>query len=430
MSDVIEIQSVSRSSLDQSKICSFNHEVIEGPTPPIIHQEARFIFINRGSGTIKIQNRSYSVQPNTLVCILPWQISEVTEVTEVWQYYLIIYHLESVNRVLKIFYDEAGAPTPWMDHIEQHPVRICPEEHVTALSHIFERLRDEIGLENSVQPTSPMAMHNIMVMNYLVEIIVHTERMLQPDLSNSRYGAAFDPSDILRYMYMHCGEKLTLKMLSQLFYYSESSISNYLTRVTGLSFFDLLNEMRVGKTANFLLYTDFTIEELAEIMGYVDASHISKVFAARTGNKIGEYRKTYRKVGSICMIEENRTAYSVVSYIYRNYNQELTARQTARMFGLSVASLNRILLYQVEKNFDGFLNFIRVNRASELLLHTNKTIDDIAMEVGYNSTKTLNRHFLKQRLMQPSTFRKQVSLYADGLTTGVSDAPPFDKSTP
>ena len=413
MLDVIQIQSVSRSALDQSKLCSFNHEVIEGPTPPLIHQEARFLFINRGSGAIKIQNRSYLVRPNTLICILPWQISEVVEVTDVWQYYLIIYHLESVNRVLKIFYDEAGAPAPWMSHIEQCPVFACAEEPSAALSHIFEKLRDEIGLENSAQPASPLAMHNVMVMNYLVEIIVQIERMLCSDMTACRHSTAVDPSDILRYMYMHCGEKLTLKMLSQLFYYSESSISNYLTRVTGLSFFDLLNEMRVGKTANFLLYTDFTIEELAEILGYVDASHISKVFAARTGNKIGEYRKTYQKVGNICMVEESRTAYSVVSYIYRNYYQDLTARQTARMFGLSVASLNRILLYQVEKNFDGFLNYIRINRASELLLQTNKTIDDIAMEVGYNSTKTLSRHFLKQRLMQPSAFRKQVTVRQD-----------------
>ena len=53
--------------------------------------------------------------------------------------------------------------------------------------------------------------------------------------------------------------------------------------MTGLSFFDLLNEMRIGKTVNYLLYTDLTVEELAEILGYVDASHLSKVFSARVG---------------------------------------------------------------------------------------------------------------------------------------------------
>ena len=409
MSETIEIQSVARSALDQSRLCSFNHEVIDAPTAPLIHQEARFLFINRGSGTIQIQNRPYPVRPNTLIGILPWQISQITEVKEAWQYYLVIYHLESVNRVLRIFYEESGGTVPWMTHLEQSPVLPCTVDQAAKLSRIFALLRDEIGLETSRQPAPSQPLRNTAVINYLVDIICAAERMLQPGQANRRR-TAFDPSDILRYMYTHCGEKLTLKMLSQLFYYSESSISNYLTRVTGLSFFDLLNEMRVGKTASFLLYTDFTIEELAEILGYVDASHISKVFAARNGSKIGEYRRTYQKIEEICRIEENQTACRVISYIYRNYNQELSVGQTARKFGLSVAKLNHLLLEQIERNFDGFLNFVRINRASELLLRTGKTVDDIAMEVGYNSTKTFNRHFLKQRHMQPSVFRRSITL--------------------
>ena len=37
--------------------------------------------------------------------------------------------------------------------------------------------------------------------------------------------------------------------------------------MTGLSLFDLLNEMRIGKTANYLLYTDLTLEEIAAALG-------------------------------------------------------------------------------------------------------------------------------------------------------------------
>ena len=74
-------------------------------------------------------------------------------------------------------------------------------------------------------------------------------------------------SEILRYLYCHTGEKLTLKGLSRIFYVSESSLSSYISGMTGLSFFDLLNEMRIGKTANYLLYTDLTLEEIAAALG-------------------------------------------------------------------------------------------------------------------------------------------------------------------
>ena len=254
-------------------------------------------------------------------------------------------------------------------------------------------------------PAKPLG--SIFVMNKLVELIVMFERscaysgavdyMEQDDVP--------DRSEILRYMYAHCNKKLTLSMLSRVFYMSESSISAYITGITGLSFVDLRNEMRIGKTANYLLYTDFTVEELAEVLGYVDSSHISKVFSARVGMKINEYRKTYARVGEICKVDDSRKAYEIVRYIYRYYDEELTAQNTASRFGMSVQELNRVLMYQLEKNFEEYLNSVRVNRACELLISTDASVMDIALEVGYHNAKTLTRNFVKHKLMTPQSFR-------------------------
>jgi len=206
-------------------------------------------------------------------------------------------------------------------------------------------------------------------------------------------------------MYLHCGQKLTLQQLADVFGCSRSTVSARITAMTGLSFFDLLNEMRIGKTADYLLYTDLTLKELAEILGYVDESHISKVFAARLGTRIGQYRATYQKVQNICQIEESRLGYSLVQHICRHYREDLSAAGVARAFGISVQQLNRTLLCQVELNFEDFLALIRVNRACKLLTTTRMTVLDIALEVGYRNAKTLNRNFLKYRLMTPSAYR-------------------------
>ena len=72
---------------------------------------------------------------------------------------------------------------------------------------------------------------------------------------------------------------------------------------------------------------------------------------------------------------------------------------------MTMKNLNRILLYQVEMTFHGYLNYIRVNKASELLLTTDKTILDIALEVGYNTEKTLSRNFIMIRHITPGKFR-------------------------
>ena len=164
----------------------------------------------------------------------------------------------------------------------------------------------------------------------------------------------------------------------------------------------------MGKTANYLLYTDLTLKELAEILGYVDESHISKVFAARLGTRLGEYRSTYQRVENICQVEESRLGYSLVNHVYRNYASDLRAGEVAQKFGISVEKLNRTLLYQTERNFEEFLGLIRVNRACELLASTRKTVLDIALDVGFHNQKTFTRNFLKHRQMTPSAYRAAV----------------------
>ena len=56
-----------------------------------------------------------------------------------------------------------------------------------------------------------------------------------------------------------------------------------------------------------------------------------------------------------------------------------------------------------------FLNYLRVSKACELMLSTKMSITDIAIEVGYNTVKTLSRNFVKLKSMTPATFRKRTS---------------------
>ena len=93
--------------------------------------------------------------------------------------------------------------------------------------------------------------------------------------------------------------------------------------------------MRVGKTINYLLYTDFTLEELAEIIGFVDSVHISKVFLARIGMKTNDFRKTYQSIGDKCRIKDRRVFYSIVSYIYRHYAEDLHQKTISEQFGIT-----------------------------------------------------------------------------------------------
>jgi YesN/AraC family two-component response regulator len=372
--------------------------------------------IKKGKGKMKLQGKEYDLGPGTVVSILPWQTSDVIQVTEPLQFYLLKYYFDGINNIVKSFYNISNKKINLIDQITKHPVIHCNMTQEKAMDELFLQIRNEIGSEIPNNDYGEKSLRDIYLANKLVEIVVQLYRMgglLETGSENSEHTVS--NTEIIQYMYNHLSEKLTLKELSAKFFICESSISHYIKSTTGLSFFDLLNEMRIAKTINFLLYTDFTMEELAEILGFVDSAHISKVFMARTGMKAGEYRKTYQKVKEICRVKETETSYMIIDYIYRNYMEELTPKSVADRFHITTNRLNRILLYQVERNFEDFLNFVRVNRGTELLLSTDRTITDIASAIGYHSVKTFTRNFLKLRLMPPSAFRRTTELQEDDL---------------
>ena len=412
MSNIIKMQDLYFSDYDSHRLCQFYYEVLDKPTTPIIHQMSRFWLINKGRGVLKLQGKEYELKPGTLVSVLPWQVSDIVQVDSPIQYFLLVYYFDGVNDIIKSLYNLGHGPLNLIEDLSQNPVIYCSTGQAKYMHQLFLQLRDELGggAVPSLETSVASELGSLFITNKLMELIINLWRIGKANSSQAaEVSAPADRTEILQYMYHHLSEKLTLKTLAKTFYMSESSISLYIVQTTGLTFPNLLNEMRVGKTITYLLYTDFTMDELAEILGFVDSSHICKVFAARIGLKANEFRKTYQKIGSICNIRDSRKAYSIVEYIYKHYSGNLTPQSVARKFDITVRKLNTILFYQVEKSFSDFLNYVRINRACGLLLDTDKTIAEIASLTGYNNVKTLTRNFLKFQVMTPGKYRESVS---------------------
>lgn len=412
LSNIIKMQDLYFSDYDSHRLCQFYYEVLDKPTTPIIHQMSRFWLINKGRGVLKLQGKEYELKPGTLVSVLPWQVSDIVQVDSPIQYFLLVYYFDGVNDIIKSLYNLGHGPLNLIEDLSQNPVIYCSTGQAKYMHQLFLQLRDELGggAVPSLETSVASELGSLFITNKLIELIINLWRIGKANSSQAaEVSAPADRMEILQYMYHHLSEKLTLKTLAKTFYMSESSISLYIVQTTGLTFPNLLNEMRVGKTITYLLYTDFTMDELAEILGFVDSSHICKVFAARIGLKANEFRKTYQKIGSICNIRDSRKAYSIVEYIYKHYSGNLTPQSVARKFDITVRKLNTILFYQVEKSFSDFLNYVRINRACGLLLDTDKTIAEIASLTGYNNVKTLTRNFLKFQVMTPGKYRESVS---------------------
>ncbi|MEF2734692.1 MAG: helix-turn-helix transcriptional regulator, partial [Blautia sp.] len=74
--------------------------------------------------------------------------------------------------------------------------------------------------------------------------------------------------------------------------------------------------------------------------------------------------------------------------------------------GFAKFHFSRLLQQYLGTSFSEYRSRQRIQKAKVLLLTTDASITDIAMESGFNSSSTFNRTFYNSENMSPSDFRK------------------------
>ncbi len=407
------------SESDPAVFCSFDCEAIPAPTRPLIHQAARFWYFRRGKGVLVIDGKAHPVCPGTLVAISPWQITEVSEVTEPLSFEKVIYNYPYLEAVLKAVPGAEGEGTELLRFLTLRPVVCLDEAQRESVERLLTQLRDELGVASARSSVPEKTMGRLYTAEKLLELMILYRRYAEAPGCARQTEEEGEEQSILRYLYTHSGEKLTLADTAEVFFLSESALSRQISKLTGTTFKRLLSGIRVEKAADYLLYTELTLNEIARLVGFVDASHLSRHFVAEMEVTPMNYRRIYAGTRRSDR-SEKATALALTEYILRSYPDEtLTAGRAAEQFGVSVTEMNRLLLYYAGRTFDALLHEVRINRACELLASTDFLILDVAVEVGYRNIKTFNLNFLKIKAMTPTQFRASVTLQkADGSETG------------
>ena len=94
----------------------------------------------------------------------------------------------------------------------------------------------------------------------------------------------------LRYIAANYTQKLTLQHVAEEVGISPNHFSTLFHKTVGVSFREYLSQIRVEGSKQLLLYTDYSLADIAAAMGFPDQSNFSKVFKRITGISPGKYR--------------------------------------------------------------------------------------------------------------------------------------------
>ena len=97
----------------------------------------------------------------------------------------------------------------------------------------------------------------------------------------------------------------------------------------------------------------------------------------------------------------------VVAYLTEHYSEDFSMADVAGRLGMTESSFSRYFRRATGNNFTDFVNRLRINRACQLLMETDRYITNVCYDVGFNNVANFNRRFLQIKGMTPKEFRHQ-----------------------
>lgn len=102
----------------------------------------------------------------------------------------------------------------------------------------------------------------------------------------------------------------------------------------------------------------------------------------------------------------NASVWPIIHYIHSHYQDDLALSDLAVRFSLSVSRISEVIKQTTGQTFVHFLHDLRLRHACSLLVSTDMSVAEIALEVGYGSYKTFSRIFRESKGVVPKDFRK------------------------
>lgn len=171
----------------------------------------------------------------------------------------------------------------------------------------------------------------------------------------------------------------------------------------------------VGLNMNYLL---FQLVHLAvaqeegvnqeEVLRYITANAFdegtirgSRMHLVRFAGEYADYLAQLRGKAARGVLGE------VEKEVRDNYAQNLTLKELSRKYFVNSAYLGQLFRKKYEISFKDYLNNYRVDRAAELLLHTDMKVYEVAERVGYHDLDYFINRFIAVKGCTPARFRRQ-----------------------
>ena len=160
----------------------------------------------------------------------------------------------------------------------------CHTELLSTDIHPYHIIKQMISTRTKIDSITTMAK-----LEQMPKEICHKYCLLVKNYANPNYSKL--TKDIIDYIQLHMEEELSLAYLAEYFNKNASALSHSFSKETGCSLTKFIQQTRIREALRLFNTTDFSVSDVAVMVGYQDFSYFSKVFSQQTGISPRAYKK-------------------------------------------------------------------------------------------------------------------------------------------
>lgn len=248
------------------------------------------LFIEKGAGTLVINNHKVRYNDNQIFILIPndkynFEIEKPTSVSTI-KFLYSFFNTSSLD-------EHHSQRKEWFKKIETilhsanrtSHLRLQSKTDESSIYSLFTVLCNEYNdadLKNEAILKSTL--HSIL------RIIARNVSHIPIKVSDSKI------QDIINYIHYHIhdSKKLSKKEIAHQFHLSENYVSEFFKREMGISLKKYILTYKIKLVETRLQYTDLTVTEIAQELGFTDSSHLDKTFISYKGITAGAYKMSLK----------------------------------------------------------------------------------------------------------------------------------------
>lgn len=183
-----------------------------------------------------------------------------------------------------------------LDHYLFQNLALSDTQHITRKKFRADKVINDLFLnmhnEFEKKPNGYISILRMDILKLLVLTLRNNDTygIRLPNRQNGAY------NNIIQYLCSNYAKPISLKELARRIYVSPEHFCRTFKTYTGTSVWEFVKKIRIDKAKNLLLQTNKPIFEIAELVGYSDERHFTKVFKSMAGLSPSGYRKQHVKL--------------------------------------------------------------------------------------------------------------------------------------